>query len=92
MSHFDMFFRNKANVKLVNLNTVYYQVIGIILCTFINYPIIYPVGPVYYCPGHPYNKISSATLKRFLGFQKVTSKPLESCDFICPQGHSCRSP
>ena len=31
-------------------------------------------------------------LKCFVGFQKVTSEPLEHCDFVEPQGRSCISP
>ena len=31
---------------------VHSQGIWIILCHFTNCPIIYPVVPVYYCPGH----------------------------------------
>ena len=68
MSHFSMFVPNKAMVKLANVNTVHSQVIGIILCCFPNCSIIYPVGPVYYCPGQPSKTISSGALKFYDGF------------------------
>ena len=55
MSHFSMFVPTKDTVKLSNGNTGHSQGIGIILCHFPNCSIIYPVGPVYYCPGHPSN-------------------------------------
>ena len=48
MSHFSLFVKTKATVKLANGNTGHAQVIGIILCYFPNCLIIYPVGPVYY--------------------------------------------
>ena len=62
------------------------------LCRFPNFSIIYPVGPVYYCPGQPSNTISSGALKFYIGFKKVTSEPLEHCDFVDPQGNYWRSP
>ena len=46
--------------------------------------------PVYYCLGHPYKTISSGDLKFYAGFKKVTSEPLEHCDFVDPQGRSWR--
>ena len=92
MSHFYMFVPTKVTVKLANGNTGHAQGIGIILCRFPNCSIIYPVGPVYYCPGHPSNTISSESLKFYIGFKKVTSEPLEHCDFVDPQGCSWRSP
>ena len=55
-------------VKLANGNMGHAQKIGIILCCFPNCSIIYPVGPVYYCPGHPSNTISSGALKFYIGF------------------------
>ena len=54
--------------------------------------IIYPVGPVYYFPGHLSNTISSGDLKFYVGFKKVKSEHLENCDFVDPQYHSWRSP
>ena len=48
-----MFFPTMANVQLDNGIMLHAQVIGIILMSFPNYPIIYPVGTVCYCPGHP---------------------------------------
>ena len=63
MSHFSIFVPTKDTVKLANVNTVHAQVIGIILCRFPNCFIVYPVGPVYYFPGHPSNNISSGDLK-----------------------------
>ena len=71
---------------------VHSQVIGITLCHFTNCSIIYPVCPVYYFPVHPSNTISSGTLKFYVGFQKVTSEPLENCEFVDPQGCSWISP
>ena len=68
MSHFSMFVATKATVKLANVNTVNSQGIGIILCCFTNFSIIYPVGPVYYCPGHPSNTISPGAVKFYTSF------------------------
>ena len=76
MSQFSIFVPIKATVKLANGNTGHAQGIGIILCPFPNFSIIYTVGPVYYCPGHPSNTISSGALKFYIGFKKVTSEPL----------------
>ena len=87
-----MFVPTKATVKLANGNTGHAQGIGTILCRFLNCYIIHPVGPVYYCPGHPSNTISSGALKFYIGFKKVTSEPLGNCDFVDPQGRSWRSP
>ena len=67
------------------------QVIRIILCRFPNFCIVHPVGPVYYVSGHPYITISSGAFKFYVGFQKVTSEPLENFDFVDPQGYSWRS-
>ena len=92
MSHFSMFVPTKATVKLANGNTGHDQVIGIILCRFPNCSIIYRVGQFYHCPGHRSNTTSSVTLKFYIGFKKVTSEPLEHCDFVDPQGRSWRSP
>ena len=92
MSHFSMFVPTKATVKIANGNTLNYQWIGIILCRFPNYYIIYPLGPVYYCLGRPSNTISSGALKFYVGFKNVTSEPLEHYDFVDPQGLSWISP
>ena len=92
ISHFYMFLSAKATVKLANGNTVHAQGIGIILCQFPNCSIIYPVGPVYYFPGHPSNFISSGALNFYIGFKKVTYEPLGIFDFVDPQGRSWRSP
>ena len=73
MSQFSMFVPTKATVKLANGNTLNSQGIAMILCHFTNCSIIYPVGPVYYCPSHPYNIISPGPIKFYVGFQKVTS-------------------
>ena len=48
--------------------------------------------PVYYYPGQPSNNISLSALKFCIGFQKVTSEPLEHSDFVDPQGRFSRSP
>ena len=84
MSHFSMFIPTKATVKLANGNKGHAQEIGIILCPFPNCPIIYPVGPVYYCPGQSSNTISSGALKFYVVFQKFMPEPLEHCDFVSP--------
>ena len=78
-------------MKFSDGNTGHAQVIGIILCIFPNCPNIYPVGPVYYCPGHPSNTISLDALKFHVGFQKIISETLEYCDFVDPQGRSWSS-
>ena len=87
-----MFVFKKSNLNLYDGNTGHAQVIGIILCQFPNCLIIYTFGPFYYCPDHPSNTISSGALKFYIGFKKVTSEPLEHCNFVDPQGHSWRSP
>ena len=92
MSHFSMFVPTKSDVKLANGNMGHAQVIGIILCHFTNFPIIYPVVPVYYCPGLPSNTISPGALKWRVGFKKVMYEPLEKIYFVDPQGNSWRSP
>ena len=91
MSQFSMFVPTKATVKLDNGNMGHAQEIGIISCCFPNCLIIYPIGPVYYCPGHPSNTISSDALQFNIGFKKVTSELIEHCDFVDPQGRSWRS-
>ena len=63
MSHFSMFVSTKSTVKMANRNTGHTQGVGIILCRFPNFSLIYPVGPVHYFPGHPSNTISSGALK-----------------------------
>ena len=71
MSKISMFVPTKATVKLTNGNTGHAQGIGIILCRFPNFLIIYPVGPVYYFPGHPPNAISSDVLKFYVVLKKL---------------------
>ena len=85
-----MFFLTKAAVKLAHGKTRNSQGIWIILYCFPNCSTIYPVGPVYYFPGHPSNTISPGDLKFYVGFQEVTSEPLENCGFVDPQGCSWR--
>ena len=92
MSQFSMFVTTKATDKFSNVNTGHAQVIGVILCRFPNFLIIYLVGGFYYCLGRPYNTISSGALKFYVSSQKVTYEPLEHCDFFDPQGRSWRSP
>ena len=75
MSRFSMFFPTKDTVKLAYENTGHAKGIGIILCLFPNCSVIYPMGQVYSCPGHPSNNISSDALKYFVGFKKVTYEP-----------------
>ena len=65
---------------LANGNMGHAQVIGIILCSFPNCPIIYPVGTVYYFQitlPTPFHRVPSNVM---LVFKKFTSEPLE---------HSC---
>ena len=88
MSQFSMSIATKSNVKLANGNTGHDQGIGIILCKFTNFPMIYPLVTVYYCTGHPSNTISPRSLKCYVGFQKVTSETIEHCDFVDLQGIS----
>ena len=83
-----MFVPTKSGVKLANGNTGHAQVIEIILYHFTNCPIIYPVVPVHYFPGHSSNSISLGDLKCYPVFQKITYKHLEHCDFVYPQGSS----
>ena len=87
-----MFVPAKVTVKLANGSTGHVQVIGIILCCFTNCSIIYTLGLIYYCTGHPTNTILSGYLKVYIVFQKVTSEPLEHYDFFDPQDFSWRSP
>ena len=81
-----MFVPTKATVKLANRNTGHTQGIGIILGHFTNCTIIYPVGPVYYCPGDPPNTISLGALEFYADFQNVTYEPIEDSDFVYSQG------
>ena len=82
MSQFSMFVSTKATVKLANVNMGQAQGIVIVLCSFTNYFIIYPVGQFYYCLGHTYNTISSGALKVYVGFQRVTSESLKHLNFL----------
>ena len=68
MSRFSMFVPTKATVKLSYGNKRHEQEIGVILCRFPNCSIIYLVGLIYYCPGHPSSTISSGALKLYVGF------------------------
>ena len=63
-----MLVSTKYDVKLANGSKGHSQVIGIILCHFTNYPIMYPVVLVYYYPGNPSNTKSSGELKFYIGF------------------------
>ena len=92
MSHLSIFVPTNNTVKLENGNTGHEQVIWIVLFTFTNCSIIYPVGPVYYYPYNPSNTISSGALKFYVSFQRVAYEPLGHCGFVEPQGHSWRSP
>ena len=73
MSTFSMFVPTKAALKMANGNMGHAQGIGIILCRFSYSLVVYPVGPVYYFPGHPSSTISSGALKFYIGFKKLTS-------------------
>ena len=88
MSQFSMFVPTKATVKLANGKMGHAQGIGIILCRFPKFLIIYPVGPFFYFPGHPSNTISSFYLKFYIGFIKGTYEPIEHCNFVDPKGCS----
>ena len=68
MTRFSMFVPTMATLKLANGNTGHAQGIGVILCRFPSCSVIYPVGPVFYCTGHPLNTISSGDLKFYIGF------------------------
>ena len=57
LSHFSLFVPTRSNMKLDYDNKGNSQGNGIVLCQFPNCTIIYPVVPVYYCPGHPSNTI-----------------------------------
>ena len=85
MSHFSMFVPTKATVKLANGNTVHAQGIEIILYSFPNCLIIYPVGPVYYCPGHPSNTFSSCALKFYISFKRLRLKLLNIVTLLTPK-------
>ena len=63
LSQVSMFVPTKDTVKLANVNMEHAQGIGIIVCHFSTCNIVYPVVPVYYCPGRPSNTISSGALK-----------------------------
>ena len=87
------------NVVVTNLSHIFLclshpnpKELGLFYVIFQNFPIIYPVVPVYYLPGHPSNTISQGDLKMFIGFQKVTSEPLEHCNFMHLQSCSWRRP
>ena len=71
ISHFSMFVPTNATVKLANGKTGHAQGIWIILCHYPNCSIIYIVGPVYYCPGHPSNTISSGSLIFYVCFKRL---------------------
>ena len=58
MSQFSMFVPTKYTAKLANVNMVHAQVIRVVLCSFPICSVIYLVGTVYYCTGHPSNTIS----------------------------------
>ena len=92
MSHFSMCVPTKSTVKFSNGNTVHDQLMETILCYIYNCPITYPVGPVYYFLCHHYNNISLDALNFYVDFKKVTSEPLEHCDFVDPQNCSWISP
>ena len=82
MSHLSMFVPNNATVKLYNGNKRHAQAIGIIFCHFPTCYLIYPVVPVYYCPGYPSNNISPDALNIFVGFQKFAPELLQHCEFL----------
>ena len=90
--HFYLFIPTHANLKLANGKIGNDQGIGVVLYHFKNCPVIYPLGPVYYCPYCPSNSISSGNLKCSDSFQKVASEPLKHCDFVYPQGCYWLSP
>ena len=75
-----------------NCNTIHSKVIGVFLYRYPNCPIIYPVVPVYHCPGNNSNTTSLGTLKFYAGFKKFISETLEHCGFVEPQGCSWSSP
>ena len=91
MSHFSMFVSTSATVKLANRNTVHSQGIGVILCQFTIFSIIYPVEPVYYFSCHTPNTISPGSIKFYVGLKNIGSEPLKHSDFVHPQGCYWRS-
>ena len=62
------FFPTQANLKLANGDMGHTQGIDIISFHFITCYILYPVGPVYYCPGQPSTNISYDAFKFYVGF------------------------
>ena len=92
MSHFSMFVPTQATVKLFNVYMGHAKRIAIILCSIPNPPIIYPMVPIYYFPGHPCNTISSGAIKFYVGFQNFRSELIEHCDFVYPHVCSWISP
>ena len=73
----DFQYSSKPSPMLLdNGNTGHAQLIRIILCCFIDFPIVYPAVTVYYWPGHPSNTISLGSLKCYVGFKNVTSESL----------------
>ena len=93
MSHFSIFVPTKANFKLSNGNTVHAQVIGVISCHFLNYPVINPVVLVYYYyPGYRSNTISFVAKTFYVGLLKVASEPILYCGCVDTQGRTLRSP
>ena len=88
ISWFSMFVPTKDTMKIANGNIVQSKGIGMIYWHFTNCSIIYPVGPVYYCPRHSPNTISPVALNVYVGSQKVASEPLEYCDFFDLHGCS----
>ena len=81
-SRFYMFLSTKATLKLANGNTGHAQGIEVILCRFPKCSIIYPVVPVYYCPGHlttPYHKVLSNFM---LVFKRLRLNLLNILNFL----------
>ena len=78
LSCFPMLVPNISNVKLADGNMDHAQGIGNILCQFTKLPVIYPVRPVYYFPGHPLNTVSVGDLKYYVDLKRLHQNLLNS--------------
>ena len=82
-----MFVPTIVNVEFSDVNKGHDQVTEIILCRFPNCTIIYPVGPVYCCPGHASNTIPYSYLKGFVLFQMLHWKLLSTVNLWTLKEH-----
>ena len=82
ITHSYMFVPTNVTVKLANGTMIHAQVIGIILCHFPNFPIIYLVGPFCYFPVHPYNTISLVPSNFMFAFKRLPLNLLNIVIFL----------